>query len=61
MKFVSLLKIQKSTQRISSLINIIQQEVYEVISAVNTGYEKAKHGTELAQDTYKNIETIIKK
>ena len=27
----------------------------------NTGYEKAKHGTELAQDTYKNIETIIKK
>ena len=52
---------KKSTQEISSLINIIQQEVYEVISAVNTGYEKAKHGTELAQDTYKNIETIIKK
>ena len=52
---------KKSTEEISSLINIIQQEVYEVITAVNTGYEKAKLGTELAQDTYKNIETIIKK
>lgn len=52
---------KKSTEEISSLINIIQQEVYEVINAVNTGYEKAKHGTELAQDTYENIETIIRK
>ena len=50
-----------STQQISSLISVIQKEVYDVIIAVNEGYEKAKHGTNLAQETSENIENIIKK
>ena len=50
-----------STQQISSLISVIQKEVYDVIAAVNEGYEKAKHGTNLAQETSENIENIIKK
>ena len=50
-----------SAQQITSLINIIQKEVNDVIIAVNEGYEKAKYGTDLAQDTSKNIENIIKK
>lgn len=50
-----------STQQISSLISVIQKEVYDVIIAVNEGYEKAKQGTNLAQETSENIENIIKK
>ena len=50
-----------STEQISALIGIIQKEVYEVIMAVNTGYEKSKEGRILAEETYKNIETIIEK
>ena len=50
-----------STQQISTLISVIQKEVYEVIMAVNEGYEKAKYGTNLAQETSENIENIIKK
>lgn len=52
---------QSSTQQISGLVSVIQKEVYEVIQAVNEGYSKAKHGTVLAQDTFSNIENIIKK
>lgn len=52
---------RNSTQEISNLINIIQKEVYEVIIAVNTGYEKSKEGRDLAEETYKNIESIIEK
>jgi len=52
---------KNATQEISTLINVIQKEVYEVITAVNLGYEKAKHGTLLAKETSENIETIIKK
>ena len=50
-----------STEQISALISIIQKEVYEVIIAVNNGYEKSKEGRVLAEETYKNIETIIEK
>ena len=52
---------RNSTQEISNLINVIQQEVYDVILAVNTGYEKSKEGRNLAEETYKNIESIIEK
>lgn len=52
---------RNSTQEISTLINIIQKEVYDVIMAVNIGYEKSKEGRELAEETYKNIESIIQK
>ena len=52
---------RNSTQQISELVTVIQKEVYEVIIAVNEGYSKAKYGTELAQDTFENIENIIKK
>ena len=52
---------RNSTQEISNLINLIQQEVYDVILAVNTGYEKSKEGRNLAEETYKNIESIIEK
>ena len=51
---------KSATQEISRLINLIQVEVFEVISAVNIGYEKSKHGTILAQETFENIESIIK-
>ena len=52
---------RNSTQEISNLINVIQKEVYDVILAVNTGYEKSKEGRNLAEETYKNIESIIEK
>ena len=52
---------RNSTQQISELVAVIQKEVYEVIQAVNEGYSKAKYGTVLAQDTFSNIENIIKK
>lgn len=52
---------KNSTQQISELVSVIQQEVYDVIQAVNVGYEKAKAGTLLAEETSENIEEIIKK
>ena len=52
---------RSSTQEISNLVNIIQNEVYGVIGAVNLGYEKAKYGTNLAKETSVNIENIITK
>lgn len=52
---------RNSTQQISELIGIIQQEVYDVIIAVNVGHEKSKEGRVLAEETHKNIESIIEK
>ena len=52
---------KSATYEISSLIGIIQKEVYDVITAVNSGYERVQKGLILAEDTHKNIEKIVDK